>query len=220
MSTHTMSTHTKKKQTAAVTIKPPNITTVEFLIEGTTPYVQHKFSAKMRNAMRQKQEAGSTAKKGSKREPKDFDDVYKQAIHFSEEGWIGIPASSFRAAMISACRLVGYKMTLAKLSLFVVADGLDADEQTPLIRIMNGEPEKHESMVRVANGAPDITVRPLWRPGWQAVVRIQFDADQFTVDDVANLLSRVGMQVGIGEGRPDSKMSCGMGWGLFKLVNE
>jgi len=34
---------------------------------------------------------------------------------------------------------------------------------------------------------------------------------------VTNLLSRVGMQVGIGEGRPFSKNSAGMGWGTFEL---
>jgi hypothetical protein len=48
-------------------------------------------------------------------------------------------------------------------------------------------------------------------------VRVQYDADQFTATDAANLMTRVGAQVGIGEGRPDSKMSAGMGWGTFKL---
>ena len=37
--------------------------------------------------------------------------------------------------------------------------------------------------------------------------------------DVVNLIARVGIQVGIGEGRPDSKMSAGLGYGLFELVN-
>ena len=50
-------------------------------------------------------------------------------------------------------------------------------------------------------------------------MRVRFDADQFTLTDVANLLMRVGMQVGIGEGRPFSKNSNGMGWGLFDLKN-
>ena len=35
--------------------------------------------------------------------------------------------------------------------------------------------------------------------------------------DVTNLLMRVGQQVGIGEGRPDSKNSAGMGWGTFNV---
>ena len=43
------------------------------------------------------------------------------------------------------------------------------------------------------------------------------DADQFSLTDITNLLSRVGAQVGIGEGRPDSKSSAGMGWGMFRL---
>ena len=34
----------------------------------------------------------------------------------------------FVSALISACRLVGFKMTLAKLSVFVEEDGRDKDE--------------------------------------------------------------------------------------------
>jgi len=48
-------------------------------------------------------------------------------------------------------------------------------------------------------------------------VVVNFDADQFTVQDVTNLMQRVGMQVGIGEGRPDSRDSAGLGWGTFCL---
>ena len=33
-----------------------------------------------------------------------------------------------------------------------------------------------------------------------------------------NLIARVGMQVGVGEGRPDSKQSAGLGFGLFDVV--
>jgi hypothetical protein len=34
-----------------------------------------------------------------------------------------------------------------------------------------------------------------------------------------NLLARVGMQVGIGEGRPDSRESAGIGFGLFRIAD-
>jgi len=40
----------------------------------------------------------------------------------------------------------------------------------------------------------------------------------FTSSDVVNLFNRVGAQVGIGEGRPDSKASAGLGFGLFEIV--
>lgn len=196
-------------------ISKPNIERLVLKIVGNAPYVQNKFSQKAREQMRQTQEAGSVARKGKKREPKDFQQAYEQALHVSEEGWYGIPAASFRAAMISACRLVGFKMTLAKLSVFVFADGLDADEGTPLVRIY-GEPEVNESMVRVGMGVADVRWRPMWRK-WHAIVRVSYDADQFSTDDVLNLMMRVGMQVGIGEGRPDSKSSAGMGWGTFDV---
>jgi hypothetical protein len=38
--------------------------------------------------------------------------------------------------------------------------------------------------------------------------------------DMFNLISRVGEQVGIGAGRPDSKMSAGQGWGTFRLIKK
>jgi hypothetical protein len=59
-------------------------------------------------------------------------------------------------------------------------------------------------------------VRPLWRK-WSADVRIRFDEDQFALIDVTNLLARAGVQVGIGEGRPNSRMSPGIGWGTFEI---
>lgn len=197
------------------TISSPNFERVIIKIVGTAPYVQNKFSQKARGQMRETQEKGSQRKKGDKRPAKNFKEIYEQAIHAAEEGWYGIPAPAFRNAMISACRIVGFKMTHAKLSLFVNADGFDADDGTPLVRIY-GEPEIHEGMVRNQTGVADVRWRPMWRQ-WHAFVNVVFDADQFSLTDVTNLLQRAGMQVGIGEGRPDSKQSAGMGWGTFTI---
>jgi hypothetical protein len=71
----------------------------------------------------------------------------------------------------------------------------------------------------VDTGQPYVTVRAAFHD-WKARVRVRWDQDQFTLEDVANLLTRVGMQVGIGEGRPDSKNSAGMGWGLFAVASK
>ena len=141
-------------------------------------------------------------------------------MHKTAEGWCGIPAPAFRNAMISACRVVGFQMTRAKLALFVVPDGFDAEDGTPLVRITKGEPIYTELAVKNETGVCDLRPRPMWREGWEAVVRIKYDADMFTLTDVANLLMRAGAQVGIGEGRPDSRKSCGIGWGIFDLIGE
>jgi hypothetical protein len=76
-----------------------------------------------------------------------------------------------------------------------------------------------DSYVRNETGVADIRPRAHFDPGWEAEVRIQYDADQFTLTDVTNLLLRVGKQVGVGAGRPDSTKSTGMGWGTFEIVN-
>lgn len=203
-----------------ITIQAPRFETASFKIRGTTPYVQNKFSNKAKEQIKETQMAGSTGKKGKKREAKDFQGCYEAAIHRSNEGWVGIPAPGFRAAMVSACRLVGFQMTKAKLGFFVEPDGIDSEDGTSLVRITKGEPAYHEAAVRNETGVLDMRARPMWMPGWEAEVRIKFDADMFTLTDIANLLLRAGQQVGIGEGRPDSKNSCGMGWGLFTIVEE
>jgi len=212
----------KKAKAEKVAITPPNITTAEFRIIGTAPLVQNKFSQRALEAMAAEQAAGSSARKASKREPKKFDECVKEATHYSEKGWAGIPASAFRAGLISTCRLLGFPMSLAKLSLFVIADGYERDRfgVQPLVRITKGEPKRTDFAVRNATGVADIRPRPMWLEGWEALVRVRFDADQFTLDDVTNLLARMGEQVGIGAGRPDSKDSAGMGWGTFKLAGK
>lgn len=198
-------------------IRAPHISTAAFTIVGTSPYVQNKFSSKAREMMRATQMAGSVGKKGKKREGKDFEACYQNAMHKSRQGWVGIPAGAFRSAMIGACRMVGFKMTYAKLSVFIEADGFDADDGTPLVKISKGKPHYHEAAVKNDTGVADIRARPMWDPGWEAVVKVRYDEDQFTLDDVSNLLLRAGLQAGIGEGRADSKNSCGMGWGEFRI---
>jgi hypothetical protein len=201
-------------------IAAPNLKVAQFTIRGTAPLVLNAFSEKARNMMKTKQEAGSTAKKGRQREAKDFQACFEGAKHVSDDGWLGFAASGIRAAMVSACRIVGFKMTLAKLSLFVLADGYDRVDGTALVRITKGTPIYVEHPTRNETGVCDIRPRPMWKQGWEAILRIQFDADQFKLEDVANLLMRVGTQVGIGEGRADSKKSCGMGWGFFEIASR
>lgn len=202
-------------KTQGLVIQAPKIETVKLKLLGTAPYVQLRFSEKAINTMRAKHEAGSQAKKSTKKESRDFDDDFHQALHVSTEGWYGIPASAFRNAMISACRLVGFKMTLAKLSVFVEADGFDRVDSVPLVRI-NGEPEPSVMHVRNATGVCDLRVRAKYFP-WTVDLNVAYDCDQFSAQDVYNLMLRVGMQVGIGEGRHDGKQSAGMGWGSFAL---
>jgi hypothetical protein len=224
-----MATTTKKSDNGAdvleggtsksVTIQPVRFerATFKLIAARDVPIVVHRFSAKTKQEMKAKMEAGKAASSKKNREPKDTDLTFNEARYISREGWDGFHAGSLRKALISACRLVGFKMVLAKLSVFVEADGVDAQEpQIPLVRIRDCEAVKQEDMARVETGQPYVTIRAAYH-GWTARPTIRWDRDQFTLDDVTNLLSRVGQQVGLCEGRPDSKNSAGMGWGLFDI---
>lgn len=209
----------KSESATSVVIKPPNFQQAQVRIKGTAPYVQHAFSQKALATMMQTQMEGSQSRKGKVRQPKNFKEVYQNATHFARQGWIGIPAAAIRNGMISACRTVGFKMTLAKLSLFVIADGYDKLSGDPLIKITKGTPHEHFGAARNANGSTDVRCRPMWDEGWEAVITVKWDGDQFSASDVVNLLGRVGAQVGVGEGRADSRNSAGMGWGHFEVVS-
>jgi len=202
-----------------VQIKPPNFKTASFHIKGTSPLVIHRFSQKVKDSFQAKMETGKAAGSKKDRTAVTMEELFDAARYRSAAGWDGFNASAMRCAMISACRLVGFKMTLAKLSVVVLEDGRDATEpQIPLIRII-GKPILQKDIGRTETGVAMLIVRPAYHD-WAADVRIRWDADQFTLEDISALLMRVGQQVGIGEGRNDSKNSCGMGWGSFEISEE
>jgi hypothetical protein len=120
-----------KESTGVIT--PPRFATVELILSGTAPLVIERFSKKA-ELMAKMQEGKSSGSKKI-RAARDYDAETEAARYRSEEGWEGMNAAAFRAGMVSACRLVGFKMTLAKLSCFIEADGWDAIDSLPLIHI-------------------------------------------------------------------------------------
>lgn len=199
-----------------IQISAPSFKTMGIIIRGTAPLVIERFSKKAE--LMAKMQEGSTAKGKKVREARDYERDAEEARYRSDEGWEGVNAAAFRAGMISACRLVGFKMTLAKLSVFVEADGFDVADGLPLVRVY-GKSQTFTAHTRNATGVVDVRARPQYRD-WACKLRIKFDASQFRDQDVLNLISRVGGQVGIGAGRPDSKSSAGCGWGTFEVVSS
>lgn len=214
----TKSTEAAERPAAqSLSVPPPDMRELQITIIGMAPLMICRFSEKAMQQMMERQSAGSTAKKNRAKSARDFDADFNGARHVSTEGWDGIHAAAFRNGMISACRLVGFKMTIAKMAVFIVPDGFDRVDGVPLVQIQGGEPVRRIMHTRNATGVIDLRARPAW-DDWRCHLRISYDADQFTATDVVNLLSRVGAQVGVGEGRPDSRSSAGMGFGMFRLA--
>jgi hypothetical protein len=201
------------KETSVV-ISAPKFATLEIILQGAAPLVVERFSKKAE--LMAKMAEGKSAGSKKIRDARDYDKEAEEARYRHKEGWEGMNAAAFRAGMISACRLVGFKMTLAKLSTFVEADGYDAKDGIPLVRVY-GDSETYTAHTRNATGVVDVRSRPMYRE-WACKLKVRYDMDQFSAQDVYNLISRVGLQVGIGAGRPDSKASAGCGFGLFEVV--
>lgn len=179
-----------------------------------------RFSEEARRSIIESQIEGSAGKTKRVKKKVDPEQLFKASRYYSSKGWEGFHAAAIRNGMISACRLVDLKMTIAKMCIFTTEDGFDKFEpQIPIIRIQ-GDAVMQQDAVRNRNTMQySIATRAAYHD-WEADVKLRWDADRFTLNDVSNLLARVGLQVGIGVGRPDSKDSAGMGWGLFKIAQS
>lgn len=207
-----------RKETLSVTPLRQSIMTIP--IVGETPLKILRFSRKKQMQVQEAQAAGDQGKNKKKRQAKDFSAEYEDAKYrctVTEKGkkvtWLGLNASGIRNGCIETCRMAGYVMTKAKMSVFCLADGYDDLDRTNLVRI-HGEPEMSVDPVRNKSGVIDMRPRVLFQD-WRVIVRIRFDEDQFSPSDILNLLIRVGQQNGLGEGRPNGTEGYGTGNGLF-----
>jgi hypothetical protein len=202
------------KKQVAFSIKAPNFQTVEVGIRGTAPLMVHKFSMKARNQIQAKQTSADKVKMA--RAPKDYKAEFNAARYVAKQGWDGVYAGSFRNSMIRAASYGGgLTMTQAKGLLFVVAEGFDKEDGTPLVRI-KGKAIHDTRPARNDGGGIDMRNRPRYDV-WSAKLKISYDADLLSAQDVLNLLARAGESVGIGDGRPSSPNSNGCGFGTFNV---
>lgn len=207
----------KETQDDVVAIKPPKMQEGVFPLRFTAPYVSNAFSEDSKKEMEEKQkQGGSTTKRKTVRAGKDFNLLYEQSMHTATAGWRGIPAQGFMAAIVRACVLAGEQMTRARMAIRVIPDGFDKVNAMPLVRITKGEPHQIRSALPNANGVPDIRARAMWAQ-CEVNLTVRWDADQFNKDDIGNLISRAGIQVGVGAGRPFSQKSAGCGWGTWEF---
>src|SRR5207244_6399136 len=96
-----------------IRIAAPNMQTAVFEIEGTAPLVIHRFSEKAKRQIRMNMTGESKPGSKRKREKINPKEEYDDARYRSRDSWDGFNAASIRCALISACRLCDFKMTIA-----------------------------------------------------------------------------------------------------------
>jgi hypothetical protein len=184
-----------------IEVKPINIKFTTINIVGDTPLIVHAWSEKVKKEMLDKQMKKAKTARGAK----DPQEEYRSAFYYLPDGRYGFPAVGFKTAAVSAGGRFseGLKMTELRGAFFV--DGVDG---TDLVAI-EGEPTMREDMVRVGMGTADIRYRPEFRT-WAASLRVRFNADKISIEQLVNLMNLAGFGVGIGEWRPerDGQFGC------------
>jgi len=190
-----------------LTIPQDQTEIIEFNVKGVTPLIVHKFSEKIIKQLEEKK--SGAGKKG--RENCDPEREYLDALHICEDGTPGFPASGFKLSMVRASKNLGHKMTDVRTSFVILAD--DLVNQYVYI---NGEHEMRTDWVKVGNGGADIRYRPMFKK-WSAELKIKFNPNYISAEQLATLLKEAGAFVGIGEWRPSSNKSGS--YGTFELVS-
>ncbi len=158
-------------------------------------------------------------KKVKKKEhkPRNYEKEFQDASYrIAKKGWHGINCMGFKNGALRIAKILGFHMVDFKRLFYIVPDGYDYIDNTPLVKIISKPPIMHTGPVRLKNGSTSIRARPMYN-NWSALLTIKFDADFLEVNDMVNLFQRVGAQNGIGEGRIGSKSGSGMGWGSFMI---
>ncbi|HDZ27609.1 hypothetical protein LCGC14_2316580 [marine sediment metagenome] len=189
-----------------IEIKPPNLKLINVEIFGTSPLICHRWSEKAKKEMLDKQMKKSKVGRQAKNPEQEFKD---SLYPLSDGSGYGFPAVAFKLAAVRAAQNLNMHMTQARQLFFVYAD--DGD----LVRIQADEPTMREDMVRLNGKVPDIRYRGEFKE-WKVSLKIRYNADIISAEQVCNLLNLAGFSVGIGDWRTERN---GI-FGSFSLIEQ
>jgi hypothetical protein len=177
------------------TIKKIDRRLIRLRIVGTSPLIQHQWSNKAKEMMREKH----AGKKTKNRDVRNIKNEAEEAAYKDANGKYGVPAMAIKSAIIGAAHKdLGIEKTLVKKALFLVCD--DKNGVIPFDSDLKYV--TREDCVRVGAGSADLRYRPEFR-SWGCVVAFEIDNELLKSEDVVNLIDRAGFGVGICEWRPE-----------------
>ena len=192
---------------AKVVLADLNRKTVKFRIRGTSPLIQHQWSEKAKQQMREK----SGGRKTKTREARDPMAEAEACLYRTAEGEIGINGMAFKCSLISAAHKdIGIEKTLVRKAIFLVTKDpgrvLPMTTGTSAMQVTKQfcpcGAAIREDLVRVGVGSADLRYRPQFDE-WAVDIELEIDNDLLQVEDILKLVNRAGFGVGIGEWRPE-----------------
>lgn len=186
-------------------------------IRGLSPYVPHRFGVSAQVQIEDIYREGS--RRGTRKNRPEFtpEQEAEAGVYRLPGGGYGIPALAFRRAIVDAAPLRGYVKKRLAGAVDVIGEELDEETKMPLVRLESPrEPVTFASRV-VVMGRAALRYRKCFTE-WGATFRVQVDPEVLDKKGLVELLEAAGNNIGVGDGRPGSPNSPGVGWGRFAVV--
>lgn len=191
------------KNDTSITLPPLRIKAMDIYVIGDTPLIVHRWSEKAKKEILDKQMQKAKPAKAAKDPEQDFQDSLY--VLPDNQGY-GFPIIGFKNAAVTACTSVDGITKVAARQAFRVGGTLAGGE---LVKIEGDEPTMREDMVRVGMGTADIRYRGEFKTWW-ARIRVMFNENVLSVEQIVNLFNTAGFGVGVGEWRmeKDGQFGC------------
>jgi len=192
---------TENKKETEVSILPIKIAKAVFPIVGRTPLLMDKMPLDTLKDI----EAKQTGKARTGKKLRDIDKEIKQAIHYISNEDIGFPSSGFKAGLIESTSFIGDKSFSKKLIRGI-----------KILNSVNGlVPIKYKKMDILTHNIGSNTKHTPQFHEWSCDLEIQFDTNNISEKDLAELINYAGFYYGIGIWSPRCKS--GGDFGMYEL---
>lgn len=199
---------TKSTNTVEIHVEPLKRGSLTLRIIGTTPLIQNRMSAKVKQALL----VGSRKKTSAERlsiKHSPFDE-YRDAIEQLRSGStaVGLRVVAVKAAMCTAAvDTAGTTKAGSQRLLFMPGDFFE----------LYGVPQIRMDVTRSAdmNRTPDVRTRPIFER-WGAEVEVHYVVPQLSAKSVTSLLMNAGMLCGVGDYRQEKGKGA---FGSFRVID-
>lgn len=202
-------------KSTTIELRRPVIETLPIMLVGESPLICHAWSKKAREMMLAKQMKKATTARAAKDPWRDFceslywiDGMPDEPTEADvESGRFGFPAIAFKGAAVTACTSDGSITKIAARQAFHIAG--------EYVEIIGPPPAMREDVARVGMGTADLRFRGEFTD-WKALVRVQFNSNVLSAEQVVNLFDLAGFAVGVGDWRPERDGP----YGRFRVATE
>lgn len=197
-----------KETKIEIKLEPIRVETLTLKIIGKTPLVMDRFPDSAQDQILAKQ---TGVAKSAKKKSRDTKAEIKDAIHVTSTGKIGFPAAAFKFGMMESTSFVGDKFFSKKLVSGSVKIINAVDGLIPI-------KYKKQSVLR-HNIGHNIKFSPQFE-GWEAELKIQFDANNISPHDIVTLCNYAGFYIGVGAWRPKCAKGGSGEFGMYEVKTK